>query len=218
MPAEDTDVARKTADEAELTRQSLLSAGVEVFAEHGVPKTSLEMIAQRANLSRGSVYWHFKGKDALLNEILEGCQLPFENFFCPGSSMSINLRHLRLAILETFTDARYRQLCQILMLDAAGLDKATSIALRFERLKIRLSLQLKALLDGAVEKGEVNTALSISATSQLLKICLLGLIFDCTHEPEEVHRRVTGTLDALEAILKEPPDALIGVRPGLAHC
>lgn len=41
-------MARKTAAEAERTRQRIIEAAAEVFASQGVPDTTLEQIARRA--------------------------------------------------------------------------------------------------------------------------------------------------------------------------
>lgn len=53
---------RRTKEDAELTKQTILKAAVDVFTERGVAKASLEEIARKADVTRGAVYWHFKNK------------------------------------------------------------------------------------------------------------------------------------------------------------
>lgn len=62
---------KRTKSEAETTRRRLLEAGLEVFLQKGFDKTSLEEIAQRVNMTRGAVYWHFKDKHAIFIELVE---------------------------------------------------------------------------------------------------------------------------------------------------
>jgi len=51
------DVSRR-----ERTRQRLLDAALEVFAEQGVPAAPIELIAERAGFSRGAFYSNFDSK------------------------------------------------------------------------------------------------------------------------------------------------------------
>ncbi len=53
------------------TRQRLLNAAAELFAERGVEGTSIDAIAQRADRTSGAVYDHFGGKDGLLLALLD---------------------------------------------------------------------------------------------------------------------------------------------------
>lgn len=62
---------KRSKSEAEATRRRLLQAGLEVFLQKGFDKTSLEEIAQRVQMSRGAVYWHFKDKHAIFIELVE---------------------------------------------------------------------------------------------------------------------------------------------------
>jgi len=54
------------------TRQRLLDAAAELFAERGVEGSSVDAIAERAERTSGAVYDHFGGKDGLLFALLEG--------------------------------------------------------------------------------------------------------------------------------------------------
>jgi AcrR family transcriptional regulator len=54
------------------TRQRLLDAAAELFAERGVEGSSVDAIAERADRTSGAIYDHFGGKDGLLFALLEG--------------------------------------------------------------------------------------------------------------------------------------------------
>jgi AcrR family transcriptional regulator len=54
------------------TRQRLLDAAAELFAERGIEGASVDAIAERAERTSGAVYDHFGGKDGLLYALLEG--------------------------------------------------------------------------------------------------------------------------------------------------
>ncbi|MEV4649662.1 TetR/AcrR family transcriptional regulator [Saccharopolyspora sp. NPDC049426] len=50
---------------SEATRQALVDSAVDLFTEHGYSQTSLEEIAKRARVTKGALYHHFGGKQAL---------------------------------------------------------------------------------------------------------------------------------------------------------
>jgi AcrR family transcriptional regulator len=56
-------------DVSEERRDQILDAASEVFVERGFHKARMEDIAKRSKLSKGSLYWYFKSKDAIVNEL-----------------------------------------------------------------------------------------------------------------------------------------------------
>ena len=69
---------RRTKEEAEQTRASLLEAAETLFLQNGVAHTSLEQIARAAGVTRGAVYWHFQNKADLFHALLTQVRLPPE--------------------------------------------------------------------------------------------------------------------------------------------
>jgi AcrR family transcriptional regulator len=52
-------------------REELLSAALRVFARRGYREAGVDEIAAEAGYSKGALYWHFSGKEELLNTLLE---------------------------------------------------------------------------------------------------------------------------------------------------
>lgn len=52
------------------TRKRILEAARTVFAERGLSAATVEEIADRADVGRGSVYYHFDSKDDLISEAM----------------------------------------------------------------------------------------------------------------------------------------------------
>lgn len=72
-------MARRTREEAEQTRQLLLNTGLKLFSEQGVEATTLKQIAQEAGVTHGALYWHFRNRADLLQQIHHAWMLPFES-------------------------------------------------------------------------------------------------------------------------------------------
>lgn len=54
------------------TRAQILAAATAVFAAKGFNKASMNDVVRASGLSKGGVYWHFSGKDALLEALFTG--------------------------------------------------------------------------------------------------------------------------------------------------
>ena len=65
---------------ASATGQRILDATIEVYRERGIPATTLKAVAERADVSRGSILHHFGSAEgllgAVLDTILETLELP----------------------------------------------------------------------------------------------------------------------------------------------
>src|ERR1700678_4762683 len=65
-------VARVTrAESKERTRQRLLAEAQRLFRERGYAATSLEQIAEAAEVTKGAIYGHFSSKEDLLLSVIE---------------------------------------------------------------------------------------------------------------------------------------------------
>lgn len=67
---------RRTREEAEKTRESIVEAALGCFHRHGIARSTLDQIAAAARVTKGAVYHHFEGKHAILHEIREQVTLP----------------------------------------------------------------------------------------------------------------------------------------------
>ncbi len=68
--------ANKKKEQGRVTRQDILCAAENVFYEHGAAAATLEMIAARAQVTRGAIYWHFKNKREILEQIIDESAVP----------------------------------------------------------------------------------------------------------------------------------------------
>ncbi|NUR92249.1 MAG: TetR/AcrR family transcriptional regulator [Nonomuraea sp.] len=63
------------AERGAATREQLVVIATRLFAEHGYEGTSIEAVLKESGLSRGALYHHFAGKDALFEAVLEAAEL-----------------------------------------------------------------------------------------------------------------------------------------------
>ena len=61
----------KNVERGRATRAHVIEVATRLFAEHGYEDTSIEAVQAAAGVSRGSLYHHFPGKEALFFAVLE---------------------------------------------------------------------------------------------------------------------------------------------------
>jgi AcrR family transcriptional regulator len=66
-----TDRSNKNVERGQATRGQLIAVATELFAARGYDGTSIEAVLGASGASRGSLYHHFKSKDALFEAVLE---------------------------------------------------------------------------------------------------------------------------------------------------
>src|ERR1700756_4631670 len=60
----------KRAAQGRATRDQLIEVATRLFAEHGYEGTSIEAVLTAAGVSRGALYHHFAGKEALFEAVV----------------------------------------------------------------------------------------------------------------------------------------------------
>lgn len=63
----------------EESRQKIMQAAFEAFAEKGYSQTSMDDIVKRSGLSKGTLYWHYKNKKELFLATIEMVMQRWDN-------------------------------------------------------------------------------------------------------------------------------------------
>lgn len=114
-------MARRSKQDAQLTRDAILDAAARVFRDKGVARTRMEDIAQGANFTRGAVYWHFKNKTDVLLALSERVSLPLYDQINqiiaarPADPLDAWRRHLLDSIGKIERDGEQQNTCDILL-------------------------------------------------------------------------------------------------------
>ncbi|HMQ69953.1 MAG TPA: TetR/AcrR family transcriptional regulator [Ignavibacteria bacterium] len=62
---------KRTKKEAEETSKEIMKCAVSLFIENGYDNTSIDSIAEKAGVTKGAIYWHYKDKSSILDAIID---------------------------------------------------------------------------------------------------------------------------------------------------
>ncbi|WP_369176339.1 TetR/AcrR family transcriptional regulator [Streptomyces mutabilis] len=86
------------------TRRRIQDVALALFAEQGYEKTSLREIAERLDVTKAALYYHFKTKEEILVSIFEGLVRPMEDLIEWGREQPHTLE-TKQEIIRRYSDA-----------------------------------------------------------------------------------------------------------------
>jgi TetR/AcrR family transcriptional regulator, acrAB operon repressor len=215
-------MARRTKEEAAITREQLLDAAEKVFRERGVTRTSLAEVATAAGLTRGAVYWHFKDKAALFTAMCERATLPLDAMLAATGGESTDdplgvLSELMIGALRHLaTDPRAQAVFEVIFHKAEKCGELAEVFERRERERCDCLLQVERLVRRAIDLGMLPNDTDAALATQLLHACVGGLMREWVLDQKAYDlKKVAPTLVEciIAGIVAHPPRRVERVRP-----
>ncbi len=101
------------------TRKTILAAARQLFGAVGYGKTSIEMVLDASGASRGSLYYHFRNKEALFRAVVESvCTSLVDRVRQVATQQNTAASQLRAGCIEWLRASRCMEVQQILLRDA----------------------------------------------------------------------------------------------------
>jgi TetR/AcrR family transcriptional regulator, acrAB operon repressor len=203
-------MARKTKEEAQETRNSILEAAVRVFAIKGVARSSLDDIAREAGVTRGAIYWHFANKADLLNTLWDQVLC----FYAPLAEASENpdeldpLGKLKTLYLSFFTgmveDQRQQQLFRLLFDDSDRSKDTEAIRLRHTQTRQERLQGIQITLSNAKTRGQLPPDFDVRLGAISVLAYVYGLIANWTMTPDlfDVKQDVPHLIEGMVQMLR----------------
>jgi TetR/AcrR family acrAB operon transcriptional repressor len=180
---------RRTKEEAEVTRQNLLAAGLEVFSRKGYAGTRVEDIARQANVTTGAIYHHFGGKSDLYIALVElssakANQLALQIVGEGGTPATI-LRRLLVRLFQHFAeDKEYRAVVELSVNKTEMVPELASIREQIIESRRLLAEFFAKLIAEGIEAGEFRSAVSPRDAALALVGFMNGLGLVWVQDPE----------------------------------
>jgi Transcriptional regulator len=163
---------RKTKEDTEASRQSVIAAAKRIFCEKGYSATKLEDIGKAVGMTRGVVYWHFKNKAELFQYLVEDAigsiEILVDEVLAEDLSIMERLRKLFLRSQENHGVA---------LLKSIGPEE--KVAKRFRKYVDdkgnKIITKINRAFDEAKGRGELQAETDVRSILGLLSIFMNGL-------------------------------------------
>lgn len=176
-------MARKTKADAEQTRLQILDAAREVFAEHGLSRTSMEQVAARAGVTRGAVYWHFANKMdlffAMRDQVSLSCLDRLDDLsLCADLEDPLSgIAHFLQESMQVMAqDARTRRTLEIIFLKCEYVGDLASVLEQSSRRGQDLIHKLQTIYERAEQQGQLRPGLKPAPLAQDTYSFYVGLL------------------------------------------
>ena len=166
-------MARRTKEEAAITREQLLDAAESVFRRRGIARSSLAEVAAAAGVTRGAVYWHFRDKADLCAAMCERTLLPMETMLSDASAATHDdplgaLRTLAVTVLTRLAaDPRSQAVFEVMQHEAEFGGDMAALTQRKQRERRHCLTHVERVLQQAVTTSQLprdtDTALAALA-------------------------------------------------------
>lgn len=165
------------------TREKLLTAAALCFAEKGYEGCSIADIAKRAQLAQGTMYMHFKSKEALFKAIIEMEHSKGADKARQAAGVSPHLDGILAIMADCICDVGFpvdhRLWTEVLAV--AGRDPSVREAFAASDKAMREAFV--ELLSKAAVAGEIDNSLNFEAVSVWLYALVDGLIARTADDP-----------------------------------
>jgi AcrR family transcriptional regulator len=194
-------VGRREA-EARATREALIEAGLELFAERGYAGVGTEEIVARAKVTRGALYHHFADKRDLFRAVVEKVESDLVDGIAAKMGTEKDPWELTMAGMRAFLDH-----CQEPAVKQINLTDAPAVLgwEEWREIDTRYGLGLtRAALQGAVDAGALRP-IAVEPMAHLLVAALSESAFLIAHSDHprkartEVEQALVQLLEGLRA-------------------
>lgn len=188
-------MARRTKEDAQKTRDEILTAASKVFCENGFANSSLEDIAGEANVTRGAIYWHFKNKNDIFEALHEQLRCPLvelllreleEDHPDPISQLQENCSKL---LIELSEDAHQRRILTLFMKKSDYHGDLECCKISHAEKKAEHINALKAYFDMAKSKSDHLTKFDSDALALSISCFMKGTIMEFLENPTNINVR-----------------------------
>jgi TetR/AcrR family transcriptional regulator, cholesterol catabolism regulator len=186
------------------TRQRLYEAAIDLIAERGYSATTVDEIAERAGVAKGTVYYNFPSKTALFEGLLaHGIGLLTADFRAAVAGREPPAAIVELIRAELSFIGRYRSFAQLLLSEMWRTNREwqqTLNLLRGEAVGV-----ISDVLRAGVASGDFDPTLDVPlASSAVFGVCLGvavdWLVFQPDRPADEIHDALVKIVRARVAV------------------
>jgi AcrR family transcriptional regulator len=179
------------------TRARIQAVALELFAEHGYEKTSLREIAERLNVTKAALYYHFKTKEDIIVSLFDDALARLDELIAWGKTQPPTLE-TRQELVRRYADQMYAASPGLWRFSHENQGTMRELAVG-EKLKCRIKALVELLADRKAPLTE-----QLKSAMAIFGLNFAHFAFDGEDVTDE-ERRAAGLAVAMEMI--SPPQS-----------
>lgn len=165
-------------------KEKILQTAEHIFARSGFDKTSVDEIAEKANIAKGTIYYHFRSKEEIFYGLMEeGMRKFVDSVIAKVAEIEDpreRLESVLLAQLEYYE--KHRDFCRVLLFEFWRLERKWKD--NIPKIKDKYADLLHKIIVDGQKSGIFNQSLNVEAatTSSFSLIAVAGLGWAVFHK------------------------------------
>jgi AcrR family transcriptional regulator len=140
-------------------REAILSAALDEFSAQGFAATRLDDVARRAGVAKGTIYLHFRDKDALFQELIRSVLGPFVGTLELALKADLPVQVIAERALDLFVrevyGTRRKDVIRLILTEGQRFPQLAEFY--YNEVLGRAIAAFRHLLHGAVARGELKS-------------------------------------------------------------
>lgn len=162
------------------TRDQIINSALALFADNGYEATSISDICEKASVTKGALYWHFKTKQDLYSKLIYGILDSYLNDIKDiGKEGYDTIGYLREFTKETFIsieqNIKYQQGFRLIYRETQ-LDRSSE--LKDAILSLNNSLDFSDFFNKLIDNGDISSSLTGRQFSEMYKSMTDNLVLN----------------------------------------
>jgi AcrR family transcriptional regulator len=185
-----------------LRRDAILAAALEEFSARGYAAARLEDVAQRAGVGKGTIYLHFRDKEALFQDLVTTLLVPFIANIERAPPVGLPIRPVLERLVDLFVREIYgterRKLIRLIMTEGPRFPQLA--AFHYEHVVVRALAGMRALLEAAHRRGELRNDALVRFPQLVIAPGLMAIVWSGLFErfaPLDVAALMRAQLDLI---------------------
>jgi AcrR family transcriptional regulator len=167
------------ADKSALRRDAILAAALEEFSDRGFAAARLEDVAQRAGVGKGTIYLHFRDKEALFQELVTTMLVPFIANIEAAPSVGLPIRVVLERLIDLFMREIYaterRKLIRLIMTEGPRFPQLAEF--HYHHVVKRAIAAMRALLEASHRRGELRNDALVRFPQLVVAPCMMAIVW-----------------------------------------
>jgi AcrR family transcriptional regulator len=172
--------AGKRAEQSAARREAILAAALDEFSASGFAAARLDDVARRAGVAKGTIYLHFRDKEALFQELIRSALGPFVATIEAASAADLPLRAVAERLILGFVRDVYgtnrKNIIRLVLVEGRRFPNVADFYYR--EVVGRAMAAVRKLVQRAVARGEISSDVVGKFPQLIVAPALVAIIWD----------------------------------------